>query len=84
MRTRIFKIDGQERKATLIAGIPKLVRVYHIEGDVRPWLYINKSLFTVQDELNKTVMRFVTIKYIDPKEHEQIIKDFKQLCEVYL
>lgn len=80
MRTRTFVIDGKKQDATLLAGITGLVKVYHISGHKKPWLYVNRRLFQVSDEENRKVMRFVSLRYIDPREHEQIMSDLRELC----
>lgn len=81
MRTRVFKINGQDHDATLIAGITGLVKVYHVTGHTRPFLKIGRRLVESPEAMNDIVMRFVRLRYMNRSEHERIIEDFKELCE---
>lgn len=46
------------------------------------WLNIKSQWFTLQNET--ILLRFVNLHYYALNEREQIINDFRKLCEVYL
>ena len=81
MRSKIIKINGENKKATLLAGISGVVKIYHVDGSLDPWLSIGKQFFTVQD--SDLVMKYINLKYQPKSEQEKIKKDFIKLCEVY-
>lgn len=83
MRKITKKINGKDTDFILLAGIPKLVKVYSVQGHDKLWLCIDRRFFTVQDELNALVLKFINLKYQPKDQQENIFKDFKTLCELY-
>lgn len=83
MRKITKKINGKYTDFILLAGISGLVKVYSMQGHDKPWLCIDKKFFTVHDELDTLILKFVNLKYHPKDQQEKILKDFKTLCKVY-
>lgn len=84
MRQKIKIIENKKVTFTLLCGIPNLVKVYSREGSLKPWLCIKGKFFTLQDEFDNLVFKFINLKYQSKEEQSKIQNEFEKLCKVYL
>lgn len=84
MRIKTIKINGQDHKAVLLCGVTGLVKVYNVYGFEKPFLFIGKQKFTLQDDLNSLVLKFINLKYQPLNEQKSIEEAFIRLCKGYL
>jgi hypothetical protein len=75
MRSKELKINDKTYTAILMAG-GKGFKIYFISGFSDWVIQKNKKIYVIDDTENKTVSRYVNLKYHNANEKKEIITNF--------